>query len=130
MTDSGTVSINIPKECLTEIIAPYLQIIDDLKKENARILKNAEKEVTGKLKTEIEHYRERMSLVYGEFDSKKEKSAYDAFYQKHGKCRSTLKINAGRIPYVVEVGTGVGTIRKVVCPICGEEKEITDASVW
>ena len=125
-----TVSVTLSDEDIKKIVRPYERRIKELERENAKLLKNAVAVANAKLKDDLETCKNRLSLVYGEFDSEKEKKAWAKFYREHEKCRSTLKINAGRIPYVVEVGAGVGTLRKVVCPICGKEKEITDVSVW
>lgn len=37
--------------------------------------------------------------------------------------------NGGRFIYDLQ-GTGIGTIVKIKCPICGIEKDITDAESW
>lgn len=77
------------------------------------------------------------SLVYGRFDSKKEKESYDSFCKRHSKCRkSQLKgqercaVPVVDAPYVMEKPTSIGVIRKVVCPICGKSKDITDLEAW
>lgn len=124
-----TVSVTLSDDDIKKIVRPYERRIKELERENAKTLKIMAV-ANAKLKKELDTCMDRLSLVYGEFDSGKEKKAWAKFYREHEKCRLTSKINAGRIPYVVEVGTGIGTCRKVVCPICGEEKEITDVSVW
>ena len=125
-----TVSVTLSDEDIKKIVRPYERRIKELERDNAKLLKNAMAVANAKIKTDLDACKNRLSLVYGEFDSRKEKKDWEKFYREHEKCRSALKINAGRIPYVVEVGTGIGTCRKVVCPICGAEKDITDISVW
>lgn len=91
---------------------------------------NAESVVIDKLKEKIASLEERLSLSYGEFASKKELKAFKAFEKKHMHQRATSKIQSGEAPYIVPHGTGVGTCFTVVCPICGEKKDITDISCW
>lgn len=91
---------------------------------------NAESVVIDKLKEKITSLEERLSLSYGEFESKKELKAFKAFEKKHMHQRATSKIQSGEAPYIVPHGTGVGTCFTVVCPICGKKKDITDISCW
>lgn len=130
MKQSYQIKVELDDETVKPIIGPYVRRIKELEKENADLLKNAIAQANSRMKEELEHYRSEMQLVYGRFASKKEKHNYDVFWKKHEKCRKSAKINEGKIPYVVEEETGVGTLRTVVCPICGEKKDITDTSVW
>ena len=59
-----------------------------------------------------------------------ELEAYNRFVEDHQKCQLNFKIDSGKMPYVVQVGTGVGVCTKVCCPICGTVTDITDMSIW
>lgn len=75
--------------------------------------------------------------VYGRFDNKKEWDAYEKFCKKHAHSKEKTKSGKFDVagwtddcPYVKESLTALGVIRKVVCPFCGEEKDITDIDAW
>jgi len=54
-----------------------------------------------------------------------EKQLRDTFVQKHyEKCE-----NAGNYIYNL-IGTGIGTVVNIECPVCHEKEDITDYSVW
>ena len=60
----------------------------------------------------------------------KPSSPYNKFVNEHLIEREEHKCNGGRAPYIIPNHTGIGTIFKVKCPICGEEKDITDSEAW
>ena len=91
---------------------------------------NTVNEIKEEFKDEINNLEKHLNLSYGEFASQKEKEAYDQFEKEHIHDRLSSKYNGGRAPYLIPTGTGIGTNLKVVCPICGESKDITDTSVW
>ena len=72
--------------------------------------------------------RLRFSIV--ELNSDKELDAYNAFCEKHMKCRMDAKTNGGMMPYVTQYGTGIGVCTTVCCQICGEKENITDTTAW
>ena len=55
---------------------------------------------------------------------------YKKFCEQHEKCRLKTKIDGGKMPYVVQYGTGIGVCTKVYCQACGKFEDITDSSVW
>lgn len=79
---------------------------------------------------EIEWLKKQLAMSVVVLDSEKELKAYKTFCKKHEKCQLSAKANGGKVPYIVLNGTGVGTCKKVVCQVCGKEKDITDISVW
>lgn len=79
---------------------------------------------------QIQALTEQLRLSYGSFSSQKEKDRYLQFEQRHMHNRAESKANGGRAPYLIPTGTGIGTVLKVVCPICGESEDITDTEVW
>lgn len=57
--------------------------------------------------------------------SDNEKKAERAFRDSHYKsCK-----NGGKYLYEL-TGTGIGTAIRIQCPVCGEEKDITDYDCW
>lgn len=55
---------------------------------------------------------------------------YKKFCDQHEECRLKTKIDGGKMPYVVQYGTGIGVCTKVYCQACGKFEDITDNSVW
>lgn len=108
----------------------YQERINTLTKANEKLIDNALAHADAQLKKEIETLKERLSLCVTELASKKELDAYNAFVDEHQRCRSFSKHFQCQIPYVIQYGAGVGMISKVKCPICGEEKDITDTEAW
>ena len=109
--------------------------IRELEKENTKLLKDALNIANTKLKEELARCKEELNLVYGKFDSMKEKHAYEVFCKKHRhqeqmKGQEMVAIPVVKAPYVMENPTSVGSIKTVVCPICGEKKDITDIGTW
>ena len=64
--------------------------------------------------------------------SDKEKKANAEFKNKHYKmCAEPLHNKAKGNTYIYELtGTGIGTVIKIKCPICGAEEDITDMDNW
>lgn len=62
----------------------------------------------------------------------KELAAEKAFREKHyKKCAEKYHSKAKGNTYIYELtGTGIGTIIKITCPLCGETKDITDEESW
>lgn len=99
--------------------------------ERVKMLENdAKLWIDNKTQAEIQSLKNQLSLSYGEFASQKEKNAYEEFEKIHMHNRTTSKYNGGRAPYLIPTGTGFGTNLRVVCPICGESKDITDTEAW
>ena len=87
------------------------QIVNEYEEENKRLRKDAE-------------------LVWLRFSTSKEQENYKQFVKKHELCRLKNKYSGGRWPYLIPVGTGLGTSLTVICPICGEKEDITDIGAW
>ena len=92
--------------------------------------KNAKQFLDAELAEKNTDLEEASKLSFGQFDSKKELNAYRSFCKKHAKCQASAKANNGKVPFVKEDCVGLGVCKKAVCQICGEEKDITDASAW
>ena len=113
-----------------DTIKYYREENERLKRENKEWHTKALEKANDELKDEIQFLQEKLALSYGEFSSEKEKQAYEQFEEEHMHDRLISKYNGGRTPYLIPTGTGIGTLLKVVCPICGESKDITDMEVW
>ena len=108
----------------------YAEQNERLLKENKDLREKGKEMADSALKQINNRLAERIKLSYGEFASEKEQEAYNQFEQEHIHDRLTSKYNGGRAPYLIPTHTGVGTLLKVVCPICGESKDITDVETW
>lgn len=64
--------------------------------------------------------------------SDKEMEANKAFRKKHYEsCAKPMHSKAVGNTYIYEItGTGIGTIIKITCPLCGESEDITDTDSW
>lgn len=124
--------VEVDEADLKPFIQQYIKRINELEKEIKKLRKNAIASVSQDLKNEIKFLNERLALSYGEFESKKELNDFKKFEQKHSKLhdREHIKAYGGKAPYIIAEGTGLGTIKYVVCPICGEKKDITDIYCW
>ena len=84
---------------------------------------------------EIQKYKNERDYVYKHSFlqlSDKEMKSEKAFREEHYKnCALPLKSKAAGNTYIYEItGTGLGTIKKIKCPICGVEKDFTDIDSW
>ena len=55
---------------------------------------------------------------------------YKKFCEQHEECRLKTKIDGGKMPYVIQYGTGIGVCTKVYCQACGKFEDITDFDIW
>ena len=108
----------------------YREQYEKLREEVKEWRENATSKINEELLDENEFLREQLALSYGQFASQKEKDAYEKFEKRHMHERSIFKINGGCKPYLIPTQVGIGTNLIVKCPICGEEKNITDLEVW
>lgn len=117
-------------EMVLNSIQYYRERADYFGAKNKELHEHAVEMANEELKDEIRALKQQLDLSYGQFASKKEKEAYDEFEKEHMHERLTMKIQSGKAPYLIPTYVGVGTILEVVCPICGEKKNITDTEVW
>lgn len=132
-TSKNTKEIYNEDELSTKVfdsIKYYREKCEELTRENKKLKKNALEVANDELKDENQYLKKQLELSYGAFASKKEAQAYNDFVEEHMHDRATSKYNGGRAPYLVPTGTGLGVLLKVVCPICGESKDITDVGAW
>lgn len=117
-------------ELVHNTVEYYEERAKELKEKNKQLYADAESIVRKDYEKQINNLKERLSLSYGEFSSQKEKEAYDEFEKEHMHDRCTSRYNGGRAPYLIPTSTGIGIHLEVVCPICGEKRNITDMEVW
>ena len=117
-------------EMVLNSVQYYRERAEYLGAKNKELHEHALEMANEELKDEIHTLKERLRLSYGEFASQKEKEAYKQFEEEHMHDRQTSKYNGGRAPYLIPTYVGIGTNLEVVCPICGEKKNITDTEAW
>ena len=117
-------------ELVYDTIKYYEERVEEIAAHNEKLHDDAVGVVRAEYEDQIKYLKDRLAMSYGQFSSQKEKDAYDDFEQRHMHDRLSSRYNGGRAPYLIPTGTGIGTNLKVVCPICGESKNITDTSVW
>ena len=117
-------------ELVHNTVKYYEEKVEELIKRNKQLYTDAEFTVRKDYEKQIASLEEKLQLSYGEFSSQRELDAYNKFVNEHLIEREEHKCNGGRVPYVIPNHTGIGTIFKVKCPICGEEKDITDSEAW
>lgn len=103
--------------------------LNSLEEENRSLKEEAKKCADKELLEDNVYLTDRLKRSYGEFSSEKELNAYKSFCKAHAKCRNS-HASSGKFPYVIPTNCGVGISVRVVCPICGQWKDITDVSAW
>lgn len=117
-------------EMVHNSIKYYRERADELEERNNELQKNAIKIANKELKNKVESLEKQLSMSYLEFHSEKEKEMYYNFVERHNAERFTMKINEGKVPYLIPYYNGIGRSLTVVCPICGQKEDITDIGVW
>ena len=84
---------------------------------------------------EIQKYKDKIDELYSRsllLMSDKEAEAEYNFRQRHyEQCALPLNSKSAGSTYIYELtGTGLGTIIKITCPICGQSEDITDLDSW
>lgn len=115
---------------IADTINFYKSRSEALAKVNNKLLEDARGIVDKKLKEENERLHAELRRAIVIFNSDKELTEYHKFCNDHLECRMNRKMDHGKMPYVTVHGTGLGTLFKVHCPICGECKDITDTEAW
>ncbi len=87
-------------------------------------------EIVNEYAEENRRIKSKLDRAVAILASEKELEAYRKFCDEHKQCLSSSRAHWGRVPYVVQMGTGVGVCSRVVCQVCGEEQDITDMDVW
>ena len=113
-----------------ESVQYYQRKAEDAHTQMEKALSDARAIVQNEYEEENKSLKQRLSLSYGRFASEKEKQAYIDFMQRHMHNRRTSRANGGKAPYLIPNYTGLGTILRVKCQICGAEEDITDMEAW
>lgn len=87
-------------------------------------------EIKNEYAEENQQLRDELRFSVASLSSALELERYEDFCKRHLDCRLKNKSTGGKIPYVIQCGTGVGTSTKVYCQVCGASEDITDTSVW
>ena len=86
-------------------------------------------EIVNKHDEENEELKSELRFTIASVASEQELEAYNAFTKDHLKCRTT-RATGGKMPIIQQIGTGIGVITELTCPVCGAKQDITDTSVW
>lgn len=115
-----------------DAIMHYKQRAETLEKLANRTKEEIEILAEQRADKEIDRLQSQLDMSYGSFDFAEEKAAWLKFCAVHRQCRvnSQNKMDMSKLPYVIPYGFGLGSIYTAVCPICGEQKDITYAEGW
>lgn len=123
--DNGRIIFGDPEKNIESSIVKIKESVDYLVKRNQELQKelNEYDKVAGiKAKEdEIRSIRQRAITVLSLKEYERDKAFRDRHYQ--------LCKNGSRFIYDIQ-GTGIGTVVKIKCPICGAEEDITDIESW
>lgn len=123
--DNGRIIFGDPEKNIESSIVKIKESVDYLVKRNQELQKelNEYDKVAGiKAKEdEIRSIRQRAITVLSLKEYERDKAFRDRHYQ--------LCKNGSRFIYDIQ-GTGIGTVVKIKCPICGVEEDITDIESW
>lgn len=110
----------IEKEHTIKKIDKFMtELINENEKLNYELKNFNKDEEIQKLMNEIQELRQKSIYMLND----KEHKDFNIFKEEHGKKCNTY-------PTIIINGTGLGDIIKLHCPICNEEKDITDISCW
>lgn len=111
---------------LESIGAQYDRLISENKSLREQLARFNESDAIMKQKRITEGIWRRSLLVMTD----KEAEAEIAFREAHNHFNGT-KIGMTSSTFQYEIsGTGIGTVLKIKCPFCGEERDITDYEAW
>lgn len=107
----------------------YRQEMNDAKEKSAKTREEVALEIKNEYAKENRMLNQKLKFSIASVSSEKELNDYNAFVEKHLVCRQT-KATGGALPIIKQHATGLGMCTKLVCPVCHEEWDITDISVW
>ena len=116
-----------------EQICQYLKDVYEVLEEKASYYQQQLSEYNKDV--EIQKYKDKIDELYSRsllLMSDKEAEAEYNFRQRHyEQCALPLNSKSAGSTYIYELtGTGLGTIIKITCPICGQSEDITDLDSW
>lgn len=123
--EGNIIAFNDPEKNIQQSLNSIKQAVNYLVRDNKALratLNRYDKEAGIKAKEDkIRSIYQRAVAVLSPVEHERCKAFREHHYQF---CK-----NGGRFIYDLQ-GTGIGTIVKIKCPICGIEKDITDAESW
>ena len=123
-----------PAEDLAQLVKDSVEYYEQQAEMSRNLAQRTKQEVANEIVNEHEAENQRLKdkLKYAVviLGSDSELESYKRFCSEHEKCMSSCRVNWGRVPYVKQVGTGIGTATTVVCQVCGVEQDITDFRNW
>lgn len=125
-TDDGKeIIIGDPEKNIQQSVKTIKKSVDYLVRDNKALratIKRYDKESGIKAKEdEIQSIQKRAISVLSPVEYDRDRAFRERHYQ--------LCKNGSRFIYDLQ-GTGIGTIVKIKCPICGKEEDITDLDSW
>lgn len=125
MLNNGKIIFGDPEKNIENSLAKIKESTDYLIKRNQKLSDqlNHYNKISGidAKNDEIRSIQQRSITIFSHIEYERDK----AFKEKHYKqCK-----NGNHFIYDLQ-GTGIGTIIKIKCPICGAEEDITDTDSW
>ena len=107
----------------------YKEEMEEARMIAARTQEEIAADIENKFAEENARLNQQLKFSIASVASEKELEEYNNFVSKHLICRQTLS-TGGAAPIIMQHGTGIGVCTTLKCPVCLEEKDITDTSVW
>lgn len=108
---------------VSDTLGWYERRLGELEDEVRELREDARTKVEVEILDENRKLKDKLELSIDSLNTKKELSAYHKFRDEHEKrCHS--------IPYTTVRWNAIGVGHTVVCPVCGEEEDITDIDGW
>lgn len=123
--DNKTILLGDPEKNIQQSVETIKQSVDYLIRDNKALrlqIKefNKDTEIQAKDK-ELKSVWDHALCVMSDKESKTRRKFVEQHYKSCG--------NAGTYIYELS-GTGIGTVIKIKCPVCGAEEDITDYDSW
>ena len=113
-------------EYLAAVGRQYDRLDDENRSLRERIASFNESDAIKEQKEIADNIRKHSLIILTEKEVESEIRFRDAHNHHRG-----LKVGLFSSTFQYEItGTGVGTILKIRCPVCGEERDITDYDAW
>ena len=130
--DGKFVEIDEPEELASRVrqtLKYYKDQMEMAEQKAAKTRNEVAAEIINEHDDENRDLKQRLRFSIAKVYSEPELEAYESFLTRHLVCRQT-KSTGGAMPWIMQHGTGIGVTTRLRCPVCGEEKDITDTSIW
>lgn len=131
--DGKFTDIDEPQEIidrLTNTLEFYHDQMEQAKKKAAKTREEVIAGIKNEYAEQNARLRQELRFTIASVSSEAELKAYCDFVKKHQPCRERSKIDGGKLPWIMQFGTGLGVCTKLQCPVCGAVEDITDTSIW